>query len=63
MRFDAKKVMAHPKVAGFYRSLENVDRVVKKEAESKKGWDTKALEELLDRDEEEYGLMSSYAYG
>jgi len=62
LRFDAKKVMAHPKVAGFYRSLENVDRLVKKETESKKGWDTKALEELLDRDEEEYAL-NSYAYG
>ena len=62
LRFDARKVMAHPKVAAFYRSLENIEHVVKKEAESKKGWDTKALEELLDRDEEEYGL-SSYAYG
>ena len=54
--------MAHPKVGAFYRSLENVEHVVKKEAEGQKGWDTKALEELLDRDEEEYGL-SSYAYG
>jgi ATP-dependent DNA helicase PIF1 len=63
LRFDAKKVMAHPKVAGFYRSLENVDKVVRKEAETQKGWDTRALEELLEREEEDYGLMSSYAYG
>lgn len=63
LRFDARKVMAHPKVAGFYRSLENVDNLVKKEADTQKGWDTRALEELLEREEEDYGLMSSYAYG
>ena len=63
LRFDARKVMAHPKVAGFYRSLENIDNVVKKQAEVKKGWETRALEELLEREEEDYGLMSSYAYG
>ena len=53
LRFDAKKVMAHPKVAGFYRSLEQADRVVKKAALEKKGWQAKSLEELLERDEEE----------
>lgn len=63
LRFDASKVMAHPKVAGFYRSLENVERAVKKDAEMEKGRDIKALEELLEREEEDYGLMSSYAYG
>jgi ATP-dependent DNA helicase PIF1 len=27
LRFDPRKVMAHPKVSGFYRSLENIDDV------------------------------------
>ena len=58
LRFDAKKVMAHPKVAGFYRSLEQVDRSVKK-VEDEKGWQAKSLEELLERDEDE----EYYAYG
>jgi hypothetical protein len=50
--------MAHPKVAGFYRSLEQVDRSVRKVEDERKGWQAKSLEELLERDEEEY-----YAYG
>ena len=59
LRFDSKKVMAHPKVAGFYQSLEQVDRAVKKVEEDKKGWQSKSLEELLERDEED----EYYAYG
>ena len=35
LRFDAKKVMAHPKVAGFYRSLENVEATIKKRLRTK----------------------------
>jgi ATP-dependent DNA helicase PIF1 len=64
LRFDASKVMAHPKVATFYRSLENADRAIKREIEEEKGWDTRALEELLEREEEDgFEEMSSYAYG
>jgi ATP-dependent DNA helicase PIF1 len=66
LRFDEKKVMAHPKVAGFYRSLENVEKAINKKtltAEEKNGWNTKALEKLLERNEEDYGLTSSHAYG
>jgi ATP-dependent DNA helicase PIF1 len=64
LRFDANKVMAHPKVATFYRSLENADRAIRREIEQEKGWDTRALEELLEREEEEgFDEMSSYAYG
>lgn len=62
LRFDAAKVMAHPKVAEFYRSLEIVNRAVKKDAKAEKIWTTKALEELLER-EEDQELTSSYAYG
>ena len=53
LRFDARKVMAHPKVAGFYRSLERVDSAVKSAEDERKGWQAKSLEELLERDEEE----------
>ena len=60
LRFDARKVMAHPKVAAFYRSLENVDRAIKKETDAVKGWDTRALEELLEREDEDHGLIESY---
>ena len=67
LRFDAKRVMAHPKVAGFYRSLEGVDQVSKKghEMPKKNDWVAKALEKLMDRDDnvdqdEEEAL---YAYG
>jgi ATP-dependent DNA helicase PIF1 len=61
LRFDVTKVMAHPKVTGFYRSLEGVDRVIKKEADAVKGWDTRALEKLMEREEEDHGLLHSYA--
>jgi ATP-dependent DNA helicase PIF1 len=56
LRFDAKKVMAHPKVGGFYRSLENVENAVKRDTEVQIGWKGKALDDLLEREEE-------YAYG
>lgn len=65
LRFDARKVMAHPKVAGFYRSLENVSNVVQKaedKEEKNKGWNARVLEELLERDDD-FAEMSSYAYG
>ena len=66
LRFDEKKVMAHPKVAGFYRSLESVEKAANKKivtAEDKNGWNTKALEKLSEQNEEDYELMSSHAYG
>jgi ATP-dependent DNA helicase PIF1 len=62
LRFDARKVMAHPKVAGFYRSLENVSNVIQKKEEKEKGWNARVLEELLER-EDEFAETSSYAYG
>jgi ATP-dependent DNA helicase PIF1 len=60
LRFDPRKVMAHPKVAGFYKSLENVDHAIKKQIDAEKGWHIKALEDLLEREDEE---TRSYAYG
>jgi ATP-dependent DNA helicase PIF1 len=53
IRFDAKKVMAHPKVAGFYRSLEQVDNLTRRNVEEKQEWQERSLQELLERDDED----------
>lgn len=53
LRFDPNKVMAHPKVAGFYRSLENVEST--KDFNTKDVWKSKVSEELEDQEE-------AYAY-
>ena len=58
LHFDAKKVMAHEKVAEFYRSLENIDTSIKRDNDLAKGWHTRALEEMLEREEEDQ--MSAY---
>jgi len=63
LRFDARKVMAHPKVAGFYRSLENVDGVANKRSRGDRGWERRASEQLEERDIEYEFDISSYAYG
>lgn len=50
LRFQPSKVMAHPKVAGFYRSLEGVDESKEKAYEMPKrhDWIAKALEKLAE---------------
>jgi ATP-dependent DNA helicase PIF1 len=66
LRFDASKVMAHPKVAVFYRSLENAERAAKKDIEEDKRWDDKALEASLQGEEEDHefaDIANSYAFG
>ena len=61
LRFDPSKVMAHPKVAGFYRSLEDVETVMKN-SEPQKNWKDKALAELLEREEDFEEEISEFAY-
>jgi ATP-dependent DNA helicase PIF1 len=66
LRFDASKVMAHPKVAVFYRSLENAERAAKKDIKEDKRWDDKALEASLQGEEEDHefaDIANSYAFG
>jgi hypothetical protein len=67
LRFEARKVMAHPKVAGFYRSLEGIDQALQKEYEmpKKDAWIAKALESLQARDDQinEEEEEAAYAYG
>jgi len=65
LRFDARKVMAHPRVAAFYRQLDGVGEINPRKEdvgvgrrmdEAGVGWDAKALEELMEDDEfEAYG--------
>jgi hypothetical protein len=57
--------MAHPKVATFYQSLEDVEHATEKGIEKEKGRDMKALEDVVERqyDEQEFGeMMSSYGH-
>jgi ATP-dependent DNA helicase PIF1 len=62
LRFDAKKVMAHPRVGAFYRQLENVDEVKRRESskagrldEVGVGWDKETLDDFMEDEIVAYG--------
>ena len=59
LRFDPRKVMAHPKVSGFYRSLDNVERIMNKK-EMELAEEERIIEQLQEREHEEF---VGYAYG
>jgi len=70
LRFDARKVMAHPLVAAFYRQLDGVEEVNRRKegvgvaermGEVGVGWDEKALEELMEGDDMEDDEFEAYA--
>jgi ATP-dependent DNA helicase PIF1 len=63
LRFDPSKVMAHPKVAQFYRSLEDVDKTIKRKSDAARGWHTETLENVLAEEEADEDPAYEYQYG